>query len=165
LGMRVTQDDRSSRSAEGSLLNRAELAFMGTGSAEHEVPYRTNGKRRVLLVDDDELIQELMVTMLEILGYDPVLASDGPTALKLYGTQPGEIELVILDMQMPGMDGLEVFRRLKKIDSSVSVVICSGFAKEQKIQQACQEGALGFLAKPFSIADLEKKLTAVKNRG
>jgi CheY-like chemotaxis protein len=143
--------------------DRVQVAFVSMVCAAGKALNARNGRRRVLLVDDDELIQELMVTMLEILGYDAVLASDGPTALQLYSRQPGEIGLVILDMQMPGMDGLEVFRRLKKMDSSVSVVICSGFAEERKIQQACREGAVGFLAKPFSITDLERKLTSLKS--
>jgi CheY-like chemotaxis protein len=109
---------------------------------------------RILVVDDEDAIRQLARDILESRGFDVVLANDGVDALEKYRAHWGTIDLVLLDMVMPKMGGLETFRRLLGIDRAIRVVLCSGFAENEHSQQAIREGALGLLSKPFTMAEL-----------
>jgi CheY-like chemotaxis protein len=110
--------------------------------------------RRVLVVDDEPAIREMARDILQGRGYEVIPARDGVEALDLYRQQWGRIDLVVLDMVMPRLGGLETFRRLLGMDRGVRVVLCSGHADTTKAKQAIKEGALGFFAKPFTMTEL-----------
>ncbi len=119
------------------------------------------GDATILLVDDEQYVRVLCETMLKKLGYNIILAQHGKEAVKLYKKNKKNINLVLLDMIMPGLDGSETFNELKKIDPDIKVVLSSGYTKEGHIENVLKNGALGFIQKPFKIKDLSNILANV----
>ncbi len=116
------------------------------------------GKSTVLLVDDEDVVREVGKDILENSGYRVVLAGNGQEAASIYGKRRGNIDLVILDMVMPDMDGKETFSELKKIDPDVKVLLSSGYSVEEQVRETLRNGALGFIRKPYSISDLTEEV-------
>jgi signal transduction histidine kinase/ActR/RegA family two-component response regulator len=112
------------------------------------------GHGRILIVDDEPALRDMMQDVLTTAGYEVILASDGVEALEVYRQEWGRIDLVLLDMVMPRMGGLETYRRILGMDRGGRVLLCSGYADSQQAQQALKLGALGFLPKPFSTVEL-----------
>jgi signal transduction histidine kinase/CheY-like chemotaxis protein len=109
---------------------------------------------RILVVDDEEAIRQMAQDILELRGYEVVLARDGVEALDLFRQHWGKIALVILDMVMPRLGGLETFRRLRGMDRNIRVLLSTGFSQSETQQRAMKEGAMGVLAKPFTMSEL-----------
>ncbi len=120
-------------------------------SSEHEA--RHEG-RKVLLVDDEALIRTAGHRMLKKLGMEVLLAENGMAGVDVYRRHIGEIDLVILDMAMPEMDGTECFRQLVDLDPEVRVLVSSGFARGKDTEELLEQGAVGFLPKPFEMKHL-----------
>ncbi|HEX9269684.1 MAG TPA: response regulator [Candidatus Limnocylindria bacterium] len=116
------------------------------------------GPRRVLVVDDDEGIRELIVSALSEEGYDVASAADGSEALTLLDSyEPG---VILLDMRMPGMDGWQFARAYRsRPGRHAPIVICTAALDVQR--EASDIGAEGFLGKPFQLEDL---LNAVEHQ-
>jgi CheY-like chemotaxis protein len=107
---------------------------------------------RIMVVDDDT---DLRVTLQEILideGREVISAKDGFEAVKL--AAEGPIDLIFMDIRMPGMDGVEAFLKIKEIQPNCVVVMMTGYAVESLIEQALSEGARDCLSKPVSIEKL-----------
>jgi signal transduction histidine kinase/CheY-like chemotaxis protein/GAF domain-containing protein len=113
-----------------------------------------NGEIRILVVDDEAVLREMTGEMLKSRGYEVLLAADGIEALDIYRREWGTIALVVLDMIMPRLGGLETFRRLTGMDRRARVLLCSGHASSQQVHQAVLEGAIGLLPKPFGMTEL-----------
>jgi PAS domain S-box-containing protein len=113
-----------------------------------------------LVVDDEEVVRQLARAMLGARGWSVCEAEDGPTALELYRERADEIDVVLLDVQMPGMCGAEVFEELKAIDADVRVVLTSGY-DEKLAREGLDEnsGVAGFLPKPYTLDELMRPLT------
>jgi CheY-like chemotaxis protein len=111
----------------------------------------------ILLVDDDPLIRSLGRELLEKLGYRVAAAGNGDEALKLY-RRLGGADLVILDYYLPGRDGCHVLQELKALDGKVRVLMASGFLPALEAARLRAEGALGFLSKPYRVAELESRI-------
>ncbi len=116
------------------------------------------GAGTVMLVDDEKMIIEVATAMLEKLGYDVLAAADGESALALYRKEHARIDLVVLDMVMPGMGGGETFDRLKAFDPGVKVLLSSGYSLDGQATEIIRRGCIGFIQKPFSLAQLSEKL-------
>jgi PAS domain S-box-containing protein len=116
------------------------------------------GTGTILLVDDEEIIVDAIGTMISHLGYRLLTARSGAEALEIFGNHYHEIDLVILDMIMPGMGGGETFDKLKSIDPNVRVILCSGYSAEGQAADILQRGCLGFFQKPFTLNELASKL-------
>ncbi len=116
---------------------------------------------RILVVDDEPMIRDLLKEMLISIGYEVQTAQDGMAALEYYRRHKDQIDLVILDVMMPGMSGVEVFRRLKEIDPEVKTILASGYVERSQLNQAMQEGIKDFIAKPFALATLKRKLETI----
>jgi len=115
----------------------------------------------VLVVDDEPTITEVVSRYLERAGYDTRVAADGPEALELAGE--GRPDLVVLDLMLPGMDGLEVMRRLREVDEmSVILLTAKGEASDRVI--GLRLGADDYVVKPFSPAELVARVDAVLRR-
>jgi signal transduction histidine kinase len=112
------------------------------------------GPVRILVVDDEAVLREMTGEMLKSRGYDVLLAADGIEALDIYRREWGTIALVVLDMIMPRLGGLETFRRLTGMDRKARILLCSGHAHSQQAHQAVLEGAIGLLPKPFGMTEL-----------
>jgi CheY-like chemotaxis protein len=119
-----------------------------------------NGGGAVLVVDDDGIVRRALVTTLQSLGYVAVEAASGADAIELYRTHPGEIRAVLLDMIMPGMNGTATYRALRELDRDVAVVLMSGHTSNEEAQTLIDDGARGFVAKPYSADSLARALAA-----
>ncbi|MCQ9206155.1 MAG: response regulator [Omnitrophica bacterium] len=109
---------------------------------------KTGGK--ILIVDDDQAIQDYFERALR--GYTVEKASSGEEALEIIrNNQP---ELVLLDIRMPGIDGIETLRRIKAIDRSISVIMLSAYGTLQTNIEAVKLGALTSMAKPFDLGEM-----------
>ncbi|HEV8322197.1 MAG TPA: response regulator [Myxococcota bacterium] len=107
---------------------------------------------RVLVVDDESALRLTVAANLELEGLEVVEAASGEEALALAVAQP--FDLVLTDVRMPGMSGVELYRRLREARSDVPVVLMTAFALEALIEQAVQEGAFAVLPKPFDVQDV-----------
>ncbi len=113
----------------------------------------------LLIVDDQSAVREELVYALEFEGYRCAQAEDGPSALTLLD-QDAEIAAVLLDVKMPGIDGLEVLKRIREKRSDLPVLMISGHADIETAVVALRNGAFDFLQKPF---DSDRVLVSVKN--
>ena len=119
------------------------------------------GAGAILLVDDEEGVRMVAGRMLEQLGYQPLLAPSGPQALEIYRQEGHRINLVILDMVMPGMGGVETYQKLNELDSGVKVLLSSGYCLDGESQQLMEAGARGFIQKPYRIATLSHRVAEI----
>ncbi len=116
---------------------------------------------RVLLVDDEESLRITLAANLELEGFEVLEADCGEKALELLAQH--EVDLLLTDIRMPGINGVELFRRARALRPSVPVVLMTAFAMEELIQSALQEGVYTLLPKPFDVAHAVRTLTtAVK---
>ncbi|MDA3812419.1 MAG: cache domain-containing protein [Spirochaetaceae bacterium] len=107
------------------------------------------GAGRILLVDDEEIIRFTGKNLLEDMGYTVVLAENGKKAVELFTLKNKEIDLVLMDMIMPEMNGREAFFKMKAIDPDCKVIIISGFARNENIEEMKEAGLLDYIKKPF----------------
>ncbi len=118
---------------------------------EHEgEPQRTY---LILLVDDESLMQELGRELLEENGYRVMVAGDGVEAIKLFRNHYHEIDLVILDLLMPKLDGGQTYIEMKKIKPDVKAFFCTGYTPQEIIGALLEEESLRALQKPFRPAE------------
>jgi PAS domain S-box-containing protein len=119
------------------------------------------GSGTILLVDDDEVLRTTGRLMLEELGYRALTARDGAEAVDLFNARAGEIDLVILDMVMPRMNGRDAFRAIREIDATARILIASGFSDRRTIRDLEAEGLLGFVQKPYRLPELNAVISRV----
>lgn len=106
-------------------------------------------RTRLLFVDDHEQVREMVKAILEDFGFEVVTAGDGEEAVSLYERDRGAIDLVLLDMVMPKLDGRAAFARLKEIDPDVKVLLSTGYTDDPATEELLGEGARGLLQKPY----------------
>jgi len=123
-----------------------------------EDAYPKGGEETILVVDDDKAVQDLACAFLKRFGYRPVTASDGEEALKFYGENTHKIDLVILDIGMPGMGGHKCLQELKTLNPSIRVVMSSGYSDDTSIETCLESGAMGYIGKPYKIREMLKKV-------
>jgi len=109
---------------------------------------------RVLVVDDEPLVRDVVCRMLQDVGYDARSAADGPTALAMLAADP--VDAVVLDLSMPGMSGLEVLAAIRADRPALPVIVVSG----QGADRGTAAGASGVLSKPFHFDELVAALEA-----
>ncbi|HTS00498.1 MAG TPA: PAS domain S-box protein [Bacteroidota bacterium] len=112
------------------------------------------GRETILVVDDEETIRFLVRDILEEIGYTVLAAPDGREALALYARSRGNIDLVILDMTMPGLGGKETFVRLKGIDPRVRAILSTGYAEDERAREMLALGVRAFVQKPYRVEEL-----------
>lgn len=116
----------------------------------------------ILVVDDVDIQREIATEMLTLLRYRVATAASGEDAVAfLHHQRPA---LVILDMIMPGLDGLDTFRRIKILRPEQRAIIVSGYSESERIHEALNLGAGAFLRKPFTIGDLARTIRAELDR-
>ncbi len=126
-------------------------------SAEIEAPLPQidpGGNETLLLVDDEETIRELGGQLLEGVGYRVMNAASGEEALESYQGVQGQVDMVILDLGMPGMGGNKCLKELLALDPHLKVLIASGYSAEGNIKDLLRKGAAGYIVKPFKRVDL-----------
>lgn len=115
-----------------------------------------HGTGLILVADDEEVMRVTSKQILENLGYTVILAENGKDAVDLFSREKEKIDLVLLDMIMPIMSGRDCFEQLKKLDPEVTVILSSGFSKEEDLNEMRQNGLSGFICKPYLISALSK---------
>ena len=120
-----------------------------------------SGSGTILLVDDEEMVLDVNVKVLEKLGYSVLEAKSGQEAISAYRENKDEIDMVILDMVMPGMGGGEVYDIMKEINKDVKVLLSSGHSMDGQAQQILQRGCDGFLQKPYRMGEVSGKLSEI----
>lgn len=109
-------------------------------------------KKKVLIVDDQNGIRVLLMEVFSNEGYETYQASNGKLALEIARTHSPD--LVLLDMKIPGMDGLDILKHLKNIDPSIKVIMMTAYGELDMIKEATDLGALMHFTKPFDIDEL-----------
>ena len=127
-------------------------------SAEPSPQWRWSGT--VLVADDEEMLRSLLCHTLERHGFRVVLAEDGREALKLY-RELTKVDLVLLDLRMPRMDGLETCRRIRALSPRVPILLMTGYQEGQPAQNLDSLDIQGILQKPFRTRDLRERLRQV----
>lgn len=112
-------------------------------------PAPAAGRPRVLVVDDEASIRDLLSKTLALAEYDVDLAPDGRTALERLRILP--YDLLITDLKMPGVDGLAVIREARRLKADIPVIIITGFSTEASAIEAVNLGVSGYLTKPFRV--------------
>jgi len=116
------------------------------------------GAETILIVDDEADILDIAQNTLEQFGYTVLTARNGEGAIEIYSRQGRQIDLIILDLGMPGMGGEKCLRELLRINPLVKVLIASGYAATQTVHSILEAGATGFMAKPYRLEDMLKKV-------
>lgn len=124
-------------SEEEASVNRPEPALIG------------EGKARILIVDDEEAMREVCAEMLESMGYATVACANGAEAAEYYAGHADDIDLVILDMIMPDLNGVACFERIMTVDPEARIILASGYSLDEDAQMLLDKGALEFVQKPF----------------
>ena len=118
-------------------------------------------QKTILWVDDEEIALEVWSQMLQKLGYAVLQARYGNEALEIFKKRKNSISLVILDMRMPGMDGCEVYDRLKAIKPEIKIIIVSGFIDQYSIDELLKYNFSDYIEKPFKLKELSEKIEEV----
>ncbi len=121
------------------------------------------GSETVLVVDDEAWLRDILERVLSSAGYKVLLASTGNEALELFRSHK-QIDLVILDMVMPGLNGSKTFELLKREDPDVCVLISSGYSEQGEAQELLASGARGFIQKPFMFQDILARVRTVLDK-
>lgn len=123
-----------------------------------EIIHRTE---TLLLVDDEQVVLDVGRAMLDKLGYQVMTASTGTQAVEVYRSNRDKIEMVILDMIMPGMSGSETFDALQAINPEIRVLLSSGYSIDGEATTILEKGCRGFIQKPFGLDQLDRKVREV----
>ena len=131
-------DSQRSRSSEGLMSPSASTASR-------------DSRQRVLVVDDEASIRDLLAKTLALAEYDVDTAPDGPAALDRLREGRTGYNLMIADLRMPGMDGLTLIREAKQLSPNLPIIIITGFSTESSAIEAVNLGVAGYLTKPFRV--------------
>ena len=113
---------------------------------------------RILIIDDDELMLNALTNLLQDEGYNLMITADGPRGIELYRKEKPDV--VLLDLGLPSVSGLDVLKEIKQIDPNAKVIIITGYPSEQMMEEAMKSGAFAFYEKPGVIS---KIMRVIKN--
>jgi two-component system cell cycle sensor histidine kinase/response regulator CckA len=120
-----------------------------------------SGRGGILLIDDENMIRDVASEMLQLLGYTVYQAAGGKEAIDIYRADKDKIDLVILDMILPGMNGAQVLEKLKQIAPDVKVILSSGYSMQGEVQKVMESGCFGFIQKPYLFTELSRIIKQV----
>ena len=142
-------------------------ALEGAGPAvedeDRNAPH--GGEETILLVDDEVAVRDFAAQALTRFGYNILTASTGEEALEIYAEKSDNIDLVILDIGMPGMGGHRCFREIVDLDPSARVIIASGYSATGQLRETLAAGAAGYVPKPYQLQELLDKVREVLDGG
>jgi len=111
---------------------------------------------KILVVDDELFVRELLLEFLSTEGYEVSLADSGEKAVELTQIQPAD--LVLVDLKMPGIDGVETLKQMKKIAPDTLAIIMTGYPTIESSIEALRQGAYDYVVKPFKLNDLKSSI-------
>ena len=117
-----------------------------------------SGNETILLVDDDQNIRELLKEILDRFNYRVLSAQSGEESLEIYREKKEKIDLVLMDLNMPGMGGRQCLKELLGLEPALKVIVSSGHCTQGEIDETMRLGAAEFLTKPYHHSDLLKKI-------
>jgi PAS domain S-box-containing protein len=129
--------------------------------AEPVIKTVARGTGTILLIDDEEMIIKVGRELLQELGYKVIAARSGEEAIRLYLKNADKIDLVVMDMIMPGMGGGETFDNLKAINPGIKVLLSSGYSINGQASKILERGCDGFIQKPFNLNQLSEKIQRI----
>jgi DNA-binding NtrC family response regulator len=112
--------------------------------------------KRILVVDDEESIRSLLKTGLSELGYVVSLAENGEEALHLL--EKGSFDILIIDLVMPGMNGLDLIKKIRERGSNVVVFVITGYPTIENASESLTQGAYDYFVKPFNLGEMQVKI-------
>jgi CheY-like chemotaxis protein len=119
------------------------------------------GSERILLVDDEAMIVDVMTQFLSQLGYQTTSMTDSPAALETFRSQPEQYDLVITDMTMPKLTGIQLTRAIREVRKDIAVIICTGFSEQISIERSQELGIQAFIMKPVVMGEMAKTIRNV----
>ncbi len=122
------------------------------------------GSETILLVDDEDMIIDVERDVLKLLGYNVLVAKGGKEAIQAYKKKQDKIDMVILDMIMPGMNGGEVYAKLKEINPGIKVLLSSGYSLNGQAAEILERGCNDFIQKPFNMMDISEKMREILDK-
>lgn len=123
------------------------------------------GVETVLVVDDEESVRRLSQTILHSLGYKTLTADSGENALKVFSANRDKIDLVLLDLSMPGIGGIKCLEKMIQLDPNIQVIIASGYSSKVAIKDSIKSGAKDYIIKPYTKKELAGVIRNVLNNG
>jgi len=118
-------------------------------------------KGTILVVDDEELVLDLEVTLLQRIGYNTLMARNSREACQLFKDRKEQIDLVILDMIMPDENGATTYKCLKSINPDVKVLISTGYFKDSKAREILNDSQNELIMKPFKLEEFANKIDTI----
>jgi PAS domain S-box-containing protein len=115
----------------------------------------------VLVVDDEEVVRGVAARILGSYGFDVILASDGREGVERFRERHQEISVVLMDLTMPTLDGVDAFREIRALNDSVPVLLMSGYNEQDAVTRFAGKGLAGFVQKPFTVEMLRERLLSV----
>ena len=119
------------------------------------------GTGTILMIEDEDVVIEVTQAMLEMLGYRVMVAKTGKDAIHIAETFDGQIDLALLDIKLPDIDGRNLYPLIMKARSNLKVIVFSGFSIDGPAREILDAGAQDFIQKPFSLTTLSEKLKEV----
>ena len=144
----VLRDDQAQRSSSPERVDEEAL----------------RGSETILLADDEESLRQLGERVLKSMGYSVLTASSGEEALELYRQQGDRLDLVVMDLGMPGMGGHKAMLAILGLDPQAKLLIASGYSAHAQVKDSLQAGAAGYVAKPYKRSDLLATVRRVLDR-
>ncbi len=129
-----------------------------------ERPSAPRGTGRILVVDDEAIIRDLATQLLEGLGYDVAVATNGAEAVAHVQRHGGQVDLVLLDLVMPRMSGRDCLERIRAVAPALPILISSGFAPDDALQRYLDDPHTGFIQKPYVGAQLARAVASALGR-
>ena len=118
-------------------------------------------KGTILVVDDEELVLDVEVTLLQRIGYTTLMARNSREACQLFKDKSEQIDLVILDMIMPDENGATTYKCLKSINPDVKVLISTGYFKDSKVREILNDSQNELIMKPFKLEEFANKIDTI----
>jgi DNA-binding NtrC family response regulator len=143
-----------------------QLRFPAISTAEILPPAVANGKPvkgcgHILIIDDEAVVRRMAGDMMRYLGYEVTCIGDSREAVEFYREHYASIDLVMIDMIMPGLGGRECFQAMKEINPAIRAVLSTGYGQDSAVQKIIDEGVQGFIQKPYEVDDLSQMIARV----
>ncbi len=118
----------------------------------------------ILLIDDEYMILEMASEILKFLGHQVFIATSGADGLKIFFEQKDQLDLIIIDLLMPGMNGKEVYQQIRQINATIPIILSTGISDAKDKESLKNLDVFAFLEKPYTLPQLENLITKIVNQ-
>jgi DNA-binding NtrC family response regulator len=128
-------------------------------------PADLTGSESVLVIDDEEMIRDITQDLLEDHGYTVFTAESGEKGLEVYGRHRDKLDVILLDLGMPGMGGRAFLEQVQSVDPEVNVIVSTGYAAHEMAQEPQKYGARAFVPKPYRPEEMLQVMRSILDQG